>query len=442
MNAEKQASPGENVSPNTSIRGPVLTGLAILLAGLGGFLVWAATAPLDEGIVTPGALMVEGNRKTIQHLDGGIVSEILVREGDFVRAGQPLFRMDRAQLLADLGVLRTQFAAAAAVEARLLAEYSGAATLTFPEELRATRGDPSVLGPMDLQRQLFETRRRALESELAIMRESIAGVEARIAGLESLQQSKLSQIRLLTEELEKLRKLYQKGFVPHNRIFDMERMLVDLTGGRDSDLARMDADRKSIAELKLRMLQTRQNFQQEVETELADVQRNVSSMREQIKAAESRLQRAESRAPEDGVVIGLRLHTVGGVVRPGEVLMDLVPRNAALVIEARVQPQERDRIRPGLSAGVRFVALNRNNTPVLEGKVILVSADRITDEKTGTPYYLVRVSVPLEALGGLEGGALEPGMPVDVIIRTGERTFLNYLLKPMTDRMARSFKEE
>lgn len=425
--------------PNTATSPAIITGIVILIAGLGGFLLWAFTAPLDEGIVSHGTVIVESNRKTIQHLDGGIVSEIYVRDGDTVQANQPLFRLDRTETSAELGVIKSQYTSSRIVESRLLAERDRKTAISVPEDLQSVA---QISEQIKLQQQLFDTRRRVLAGEISIMQQSIAGLEAQMVGVESLQQSKVEQIRLLNNELATLRALHEQGYVPHTRIFDLERALADVTGGRDNDLSRIAAAQKNISELRLRILQRQQDYQKEVETQLADIQRNVASLREQMQSAEAKLARTEIYSPSEGIVIGLKLHTIGGVIRPGEPLMDIVPKSATLVIEARVNTQDRDKIHPDLTADVRFVAFNQTTTPVVEGKVTLVSADSITDDRSGVPYYLAQVIVPLENLKKLGDQRIQPGMPVDVIIKTGERTFMNYLFKPFMNRLARALTEE
>jgi protease secretion system membrane fusion protein len=431
------------VALDTDERRPLRFGYWTLIIAFGGFFAWAAFAPLDAGVTAPGVVMIDTKRKTVQHLRGGIVKALLVREGDLVTNGQPLIELDATQIKADLDIIRSQYLVRLAIEARLLAERDGKDSIEFPPDLLANAEIPQAAEAASSQAQLFETRRAALKSEVAILKESIAGLEEQLSGLTALAQSKADQLRLLNEELDSLRELAKEGYVPRNRLYEFERNVAMLSGSRSEDISNIAKTKKAIGEIKLRIIQSQQTYQREVETQLAEVQAEVTGYRERMTAAEADFERATIRAPSEGVVVGLNVHTVGGVITPADKLMDIVPRDEVMVIEAQIPVNLVDRVNPGTETDVRFTGFNRATTPILQGTVVTVSADRLTDPRSGMPYYLARISVSPEAISKLGAGKqIQPGMQADVVIKTGERTMLNYLLKPFTDRVVGAFKEE
>lgn len=423
------------ISPSRSIR----IGWMVIVVGFLGFLVWAAWAPLDSGVTASGTVVVESKRKTIQHLTGGIVEEILVREGDRVRANQPLIRLNRTQIEAQLQITRNQLISDEAIIARLMAERSGGEP-RFDSDLLADKSNPVVREAIETQSVLFRSRKKALDGEQSILDSNIRGLNQQIEGLQALEQGKAEQMRLLREELESLRALFEKGYVPRNRIFELERAIADISAQRSGDIANIGRAQASLNEMQLRKLQSRQEFSKDVENQLTSVQKEASGLAERLAALEDELSRVEIRSPADGIVVGLRVHTIGGVVRAGEPILDLVPENDALIIEARVAPHLIEKVAPGLKALVRFVALDTLN-PVVEGEVIGVSADVLTDPQSGIPYYSARIRVSQEELLKLRFDRINPGMPVDVVIKTGERSLLEYILKPLLSHMFMAFRE-
>jgi HlyD family type I secretion membrane fusion protein len=419
-------------------------GLGVLLFGFLGFLAWAVLAPLDEGAVAPGVVTVESYRKAIQHQQGGIIKELLVRDGDAVKQGQPLVRLDEIQAESLAGSLRVQYLGLLAVETRLVAERENAAQVPWPKELREAREDPQVANVLRVQEDLFRTRRRAYEGELSILRESIAGFTEQIKGFEGLVAGKEQQIRLLDEDLASNKKLFEQGFISRSKLYELQRLQADLASSLGEDMSKRASAKQALAESKLKLLQREQEYRREVSTQLTEVQREGAKLREQLNAAEDTARRVVIRAPEDGVVVGLSVHTVGGVVKPGETLMEIVPQHSGLIIDAQVQPHDVDRVYPGLDAEVRFTAFPMASTPIVIGKVERVSADRLTDQRTGQPYYLTRVLVTADELTklGPNRDKVRPGMNADVIVKAGERTLFTYLVKPLRDRLARAFKEE
>ncbi len=429
----------------TDVRPVVRAGLLTLLLGAGGFLVWAGFAPLDQGITLPGVVNVDSKRKTVQHLRGGIVQEILVHDGDNVKSGQVILRLNNTQAKAQLGEVKSQYYSAKAMEDRLEAERIHAGTIKFSDELiQLKEAEPQVASSMMVQEQLFKTRRESLRSEISIFNENIAAQNAQIKGLESLAQSKSDQLKLVQEELGALRKLFGQGYVPRSRLFDLERAYADIQGTRSEDIGNVGRLKKSIGELRLRIVQRQQEFQKEVETQLSDLQRQSAALKERMIALQDEVVRTEIKAPNSGVVVGLNVHTVGGVIGPGEKILDIVPQDEQLVVEAQLMPNDITKVHAGLPTDIHFTAFNQKHTPIIEGKVISVSADRLTDPRTGMPYYISRVVVTQNGMKELREKKLivQPGMPADVVVRTGERTMLQYLVKPLTDRMSFSLKEE
>lgn len=427
--------------PDTDTQQPVRWGRRALLAGLAVFLLWAAFAPLGQGVPTHGYIKVEGNRKTIQHLKGGVVEEILVREGDHVVANQPLIRLNETQVEAQQGIVESQLVSMLAVEARLVAERADQDKITLPQFLIERQNDPTAKEVIQVQHQLFATRRSALRGEIAIAQENISGLELQIQGLQAQEKSKAEQLRLYKEELGSLKPLYEEGFVPRNRMFELERAIAYVDGARSDDISNIGRARSSISELKLRILKARTDNQKEVETQLTDIQRQAGDLKERLVATQDDLNRVVLRAPVAGTVVDLSVHTVGGVISPGQKLMDVVPEGPNLQVEVQIDPQLIDNVRAGQEADVHFVALDQTIVPAIPGKLIYVSADRMVEERTQQPYFVGRVEVTEEGLKKLGKHVLQPGMPADVVIKTGQRTLLGYLLKPLLTRLQFTFTE-
>lgn len=442
MNTPQTESPAQDAVelPKSNPQPVVRLGLAVILLGFVGFLLWAALAPLDAGVTASGTVVVESKRKTIQHLTGGIVQQILVKDGDKVVKDQVLLRLDPTQLEAQRMITRNQLITAKAVQARLLAERNGAAEPRFDDPILADRADPMVKEAITTQLGLFKSRRQTIQGQRAILDASIKGLEQQISGLEALEKGKAAQAKLLQEELDALRTLFEKGYVPRNRIFELERAIADISARRSSDLADIGRAQSALNELRLKKIQLEQEFHKEVEAQLTEVQRDAASLGERLVALEDELSKVDIRAPNDGIVVGLNIHTIGGVIRPGEAILDLVPEGDPLIIEARIMPHLIEKVAVDLPALVRFVALDSLN-PVVEGKVIGVSADILTDKTTGLPYYAAKISVPQEEMLKLKYERINPGMPVDVVIKTGERSLLEYLLRPLLSHMFMALKE-
>lgn len=420
---------------------PARWGWRMLLLFGAAALVWAGVAPLSQGVPAHGFIKVEGNRKTIQHLKGGIVEQILVKEGDRVRAEQPLLILNETQLKAQQGMVESQMVIAAAVEARLSAERADRDAIAVPDFLRARRAQPQALEAMQVQEQLFRTRRAAVRNEAAIGLETIVGLEQQLLGLGAQEAAKRAQLDSYQEEIKTLRPLYEQGFIPRNRLFELERAVAYLAGQRSDDLANIGRARSQIAETRLKVLQGRGAYQKEVETQLAEAQSKLADLRERLVATEDDLARVVLRAPNAGIVVDLAVHTIGGVIGPGQKLMDLVPEGEGQVIEVQIPTHLIDNVHAGLDADVHFTALDQTLVPTIPGKLVYVSADRMTDPKTDAPYFIGRVVVTAQGMQALGKHELPPGMPADVVLKMSDHSLIGYLLKPVFSRLRFAFTE-
>ena len=417
-------------------------GLWTLALGFGGFLMWAAFAPLDEGVPSVGMVAIDTKRKAVQHLSGGIVKAVLVREGDRVQQDQLLMQLDATTTQANHAASRQRYLGLRAEQARLTAEYLGAPALVFHPDVLAAAGEPFVAQQMQIQQQLFETRARLLASDLQSMEENIQGLLGMQQAYASMLRNRQAQQRLLEEELRNLRGLVDQGYAPRNRQLELERQLADA----NTTIADMQGNsvraQRGIAEQRQRMLSRQQEQRKEIQSRLAEVDREVSAEQEKLKALSDELARMDIRSPAAGQVVGLAVQTVGGVVQPGQTLMDIVPDQQALLLEARVAPHLIDRVHAGMPVEVRFASFAHSPQLSVEGQVHSVSADLLTDPHTQSSYYLARVQVTPLGMQRLGRRQLQPGMPVEVVFKTGERSLLTYLLHPLTKRLAASMTEE
>lgn len=419
-------------------------GLWVLAIGLGGFLAWAALAPLDEGVPSMGTVALDHKRRVVQHFTGGIIKRVLVREGEAVAEGQPLIELDEALARANFEGVRQRYLGLRAVQGRLLAEQAEADRVDFHPDLRAAASDPLIRAQIDTQQQLFRSRRAALRADLQAIEENIRGQEAVLQANREILQSRRLQLSLVREELENTRGLVKEGYAPRNRQLELERSLADLNASIADLTGSSTRAQRSIAESRQRAIVRRQEHRKEIETQLTEVTRDVQSDAERITAVQDELTRMVIRAPAAGQVVGLGELTLGGVVQPGQRLMDIVPEGEPLVLEARVEPHLIDRVATGMPTDVRFNAFSHSPQLVVAGKVVSISGDLLTEEQGGASmtYYLARVEVTPEGMQTLGGRRMQPGMPAEVIIRTGERTLLTYLLHPLTKRLAAAMTEE
>ncbi|WP_299391711.1 HlyD family type I secretion periplasmic adaptor subunit [Pelagibius sp.] len=420
----------------------VIAGIAVVTLTFAGFFGWAATAELSSAVIASGKVTVDSNRKAIQHMEGGIVKRILVRNGDAVARDALLVQLDETRAHASLAILKAKLDEAQANEARLIAERDEADTIVFTAGLLARQDEPQLRDSLRGQQSLFTARRETLKGEIKIYEERIGQVGEQIRGLRAQQEAKERQIALIGEELEGLRKLLEKGFAEKNKVLALEREAARLGGERGEHIAEIAAAKTSISQAELEILQLRKDSLEKVELELRDLRTEIFDLRERVAASQFVLDNLEVRAPEDGVVVGLQVYAPGQVVQPGATILELVPVDDELIVEARVLPFDVDSLALGLEADVMFTAFSQRTTPKLIGSVAYFSADRFEDERSGEAYYLARISIPEEEVARLgEDRMLRPGMPADVMIKTGERTALDYLVQPLKDSITKAWRE-
>lgn len=424
-----------------SIRRQTMAGLIVVAVLFGGFGVWAATTSLSGAIIAIGQVVVETNVKKVQHPTGGIVGEIRVRDGDRVQTGDLLLRLDETVTRASLAMVVKQLDQFEARQARLIAERDDLPAIKVPASLSARQDHPDVAEVLAGERSLFEARRTAIEGQRAQLKERGAQLREEIRGLESQALAKRKQTALINQELEGVDKLYRQNLVPITRLTSLQREASRLDGEEGQLVAQIASSRGRIAEIELQSIQLHQDLKREVATELRDSQAKIGEFVERKIAAEDQLKRIELRAPQDGFVHQLAVHTVGGVINAGEPVMLIVPQADTLVVEARIAPQDIDQIRPGQRVALRFSAFSQQTTPEIFATLSRVSADLTREAQTNVSFYTVRVTIPEEEMKKLDGKALLPGMPVETFIQTGSRTALSYLIKPFEDQVARAFRE-
>lgn len=424
-------------------------GLALVLMVFGGFGAWASLAPLNSASLAPGVITVEHYRKTVQHLEGGIIRSLDVHDGDSVQHDQVLATLDDTQSRAQLEVVRGQLYMRIAQEARLAAQRDGLPVVHYPQELLAHRQDPRVQDAMRLQDQTFTVRRSANDGERALYRRQIEQLRAKVQGLHAQTLSRDRLIASYQGALADFKSLLKEGFTEKQKVEEMDRALAQSEGQRGELLSEIAASELHIAEIDLKILQLHKDLQREVAKELSAVQDELFQLREKGQSLESTVNRAVIKAPVSGMVLGLTVHTIGAVIPPGGRLLDIVPQDQKLIIEAQVSPIDIDRVKIGQVAEVRFSAFKTRDVPTIEGTLISLSADRIVGDNkdnkaSDTAYYLARVAVSPDGLQALSAADLElvPGMPAEVLINTGARTLVQYLMKPLTDTFKRAFIED
>ncbi len=419
-------------------------GWIVVLLGFGGFLFWALLAPLDKGVPLSGTVATESNRQAVQHQTGGTVQELLVRDGDVVKKGQVLVRMNPVIAQSSFEITEASYLSALANVARLTAERDGLKTIKFPAELEKRRSEPRVSELMTLQNQLLMSRQGSLQNEIGGFDASIEGLKMQISGLQESRDSKKEQVEFLKEQLGGMRDLAKEGYVARNRLLDLERTYAQLGGAISEDIGNIGRSQRQVIELTMRRAQRQQDYQKEVRTQLSDYQREVDSQAARRAAQQFELSNVEVRSPADGVVVGLAVFTNGGVVPAGFKMMDIVPSNAPLIVDGQLPTNLVDKVHPGLPVELIFSAFNTNKTPHIDGEVLYISADRSVDERTGAPYYKVHVKVSPEGEKKVAAHKMDirSGMPVELFVKTGERTMMSYLLKPIMDRAHSALSEE
>ncbi len=416
--------------------------IVVLAGGVGG---WAATAQLSGAVIAPGLVVVESNLKKVQHATGGIIGQIFVKEGSVVKEGQVVVRLDDTMPRANLGIIRSQLDELGARRARLVAEREGADEINFPEELTSRTNEPSVSTAVVGEQKLFEARRKARTGQRAQLRERIAQIDEEIRGLMAQRKAKEHEISLIGQELKGVTELYAKNLVSIVRFMALQRDQAKLEGEYGQLGAEIARARGRIGEIELQIIQLDQDFITEVLKELREIEGKTAELKERMVAAADQLRRIDVLAPQDGVVHQLNIHTVGGVIGAGDTIMLIVPRQDQLIIEARVAPADIDQIVLGAPVQVRIMAGNQRTTPAVTGKVIHISADLTREPASGVHpgqmYFVTRVSLSDESIGQLGDLRLVPGMPAEALIETGVRTPLEFLLKPLQEQIARTFRE-
>lgn len=423
-------------------RGPIRLGFWILVVGFGLFLAWAAWAPLDEGVIAPSTVSIETRRKAIQHMHGGFIQQLAVKEGQEVKRGDTLIVLDATTSRANLEVVRQNYLSQRALESRLVAEVTNAPSISFHPDLKVS--DPEAAQHIQVQRQIFEARRSAQHAEIAAAEQTIAGLEGQIAGIQQMLESRRRQQTLQGTQLANVQSLAADGFAPRNQALQLEQAQAELRSSIADLETNLQRARSSIAEMRLRIAQRKQEYMRESTSQLADVRREVQSNQERLVAVRAELQRTTITAPVDGQIVSLAVSSAGGVVTPGQRLMDIVPKEEGLLLDAHVPPSVIDRVKPGDPAEVRFSSFANAPQLVVHGKVVSLGGDAIT-EATGnlvTTYYLARVEITPEGTKALGKRVLKPGMPAETLIKTGERSLLTYLLHPLTKRIAAAMTEE
>lgn len=433
---------GELVLPTDTGR-PIKIGLWALGIGFGGFLLWASLAPLDEGVPTQGMVALDTKRKVVQHQIGGIVTQVFVKEGQFVKINDPLIRLDGAAAIANYEAIRQRYLALRAMEGRLLAEQANQSKIVFHPDVLKASDDPYIKQTIDNEVHQIQSRRLSLQADLQAIKESIAGQEASIRGYEGMLSTRKAQLVLIQEDLKGMRDMVKEGYAPRTKQLEMERMEAESAGSIADFQGNIQRARSAIGEMKMRAIQHTNEYRKEVESQLADVRREVQADADKFQAASQELARTLIRAPSEGQVVGLAVQTVGGVVATGQKLMDIVPAKETLLLETKVPPHMIDRVRPGLPTDVRFSSFAHSPSLVVQGKVDSISSDLISEpQNPNITYYLARISITPEGIKELGSRQMQAGMPAEVVIKTGERSMLTYLLHPLVKRMAASMKEE
>lgn len=447
-----QASEIEKQAPRNPLR-PLAIAATIVIVVFGGVGAWSATAPIDSAVVAPGVIAVESERRTVQHLEGGIVAEIMVRDGMPVKQGQALIRLDDTRVKAQDEVIRAERYAQLAIEARLLAEREDRSSIEFPAVLHERRSDKKLQEIMALQQSQFEARRAAIEGQRQILQQRVQQLDEQIVGLEALQKSKVRQSGYIVDELKMIEGLVKAGHVTRQRLLALQREQARLDGEAADHVSAIAKAKQQIGETRLQIMQLNNDRQQEITKELREVQAKLFESAEKLNMTEDQTRRLDIMAPVDGVVMNLAFVTVGGVVAPGATVATIVPTDDRLVVQAQISPADVDSIHPGQQVHIRFTTAAAKQVPVVLGTLEYVSPDRLVSEQrpgmtsSSSPaispnaYYSGRIVVAPDELNKLDKIKLHAGMPVEVLITRGERTVLEYVMAPLSNNFARAFKE-
>jgi len=433
--------PVTSVPARPSTRADMWVGIAFVVVFTAALGAWSAWAPLAAATQASGSLVVEGSRRTVQHLEGGIIREFLVRDGDRVVENQILLRLDDTQTAATAEALRVAVDGFRALDARLAAERIAADRVIFPDDLVQRRGELRVAEILAGQEAIFSSRQVALDGQSSILRQRIAQLRAEIRSYEAQMKSHDDQLFFVRAEIDDVRGLVEKGLERRPRMLALQRTAAQLVGGRDQQLGLIAKAEQTIQETELQLLQLRNARQAEITTEQRDLQTRLADVEERLRAASDVQRRRDVLAPVAGTITSLRFHTVGGVVRAGEPLLDVVPTEEGLVVEVRILPNDINSVSVEMPAEIRLTAFRQRVVPAVHGKVIYVAADVESDPRTMQSFYRAKIRIDPSQLAALEDVALAPGMPADVMISAGSRTLLQYLAQPLLDSFHRAFRE-
>jgi HlyD family secretion protein len=433
---------GEEQGARASIRLHLIVGLAVVVVLAGGLGGWASTAEISGALIAPGQIVVESNVKKVQHPTGGVVGEVLARDGDIVKAGDILVRLDDTVTKASLAIVTKNLDAQWARAARLEAEQRGLDKITFPPQLLTRINDPDVKSLILSETKLFEVRVNGRTGQKAQLRERITQLNEEISGLSAQERAKDQEIALVEKELAGVRDLYEKHLVQISRLTTLERDAARLNGERAQYIASRAQAKGKITETELQIIQVDKDMVSEVSKDLRETNDKIGEFVERKVTAEDQLRRTDIRAPQDGMVLQSAVHTVGWVITAGDAVMMIVPQTDDLQVEAKVNPQDIDKLQIGQKTLLRLSAFNQRTTPELNGVVTRVSPDVTTDQRTGQSYYTIRVSMAPEEVARLGDAKLIPGMPAEAFVQTGDRTLISYLMKPLSDQLMRAFREK
>ena len=421
---------------------PLKVGIAVILIAFLLFGIWASLAPLAQAVVAPGVVKVELDRRVVQHLEGGIIKQIHVADGAIVKQGDLLLTLDATQFHSDKEVNDSQLLALLVTEARFRAERDGLDDIAFPPEI--DRNDPRIAEVMANEISLFKARRNAHRSEMNVLRERVRQAESQISGLQQVDRRKSEVRESLQTERADLAKLIEKNFISRHKLLQVERQVSELESDIAENNAKISSQKVQQRETELLVEFRSAEYKSQVVNSLTDVQKRIDELRKKLLSIDDRVNRAEIRAPVSGKVIGLKVNTAGAVLAPGTHVLDIVPEGANLLIEAHLSPNDIDTVRIGQLADIRLTSFKATTTPIIEGKVTHLAGDRLIDERTGAPYFECRVELTPAGVEALAESnlRLQPGIPADVIIKTGERTMMQYLTQPLSNALARVFREK
>ena len=425
---------------------PIRLGAAVLVIGFGAFLLWAGFAPLDQGVPASGTVAIETRKKTIQHSSGGVVKDVLVKEGQWVKEGEVLIEVSDTQARANNETIKQAYLSQRAVEARLEAERNNASNIAFGPEILENKADLFVQQVMLTQQTLFAARRASYNSEVSALEQSIQALKDQLWGVDQSLANRLVQIQLQEKHLKSIKTLAEEGYAPKNQVLQMEQTQTELKTALSDLKSNQSRLSRSIEESQFRLVQRKQDVLKDVLAQLAEVKKEIQAGKERLTATSEELARTQIKSPVEGQVVGLGISATGGVVMAGQKLMDIVPKSEALLVDAKVQPHIIDKVHTGMEVSVRFNTFANTPQLVVPGKLVALSSDVITDPSAGmtgvSSYYLGRVEITPEGLKILGNRVLQPGMPTEVLFKVGERTLLQYIMYPLTKRIAASLKEE